>query len=479
MKNDLKLYAGAAEAMITPPIGLPLAGWAVRAAGDNLSRFVHDDLFARALTLSCAGKTWMFVMADAPSVDPVAVEQIRRGIAAETPLDAEAIMVCATHCHSVPRLHPIALVCSRKEFLQFSVQSDGRFHKADSSDTSTAGKVGAETINADWRAEFIRRAIGVGIDAWQTLRPAEVAFVENNTPGVASSRRVRLSDGSWADPRRARTPGAVEVSRTEPDHVLRLMLVRERDSHRPLAAMINFGCHPWIFSGSGMSAELPGYVCSQVAEQWTSGDGKPVALFGSGPAGDVTAIWNIDVGKVWHTRPDETTAESLRRRQAGFSLELERLGGILARSAMSAIDRADTWNDAPVINAARRLVTLPLKPGFQIPPDTLLADWQKNAPAGQHMSELQVLRVGPGAILGLPGEPFTTLGRAIRQASACKPLLIFEQANDGGVVMYVPDRASCALGGYEVDNFPLATGAGEMIIEQAGEFLRENNISDK
>ncbi|MDO9541245.1 MAG: hypothetical protein Q7J98_02840 [Kiritimatiellia bacterium] len=468
--KEIKLYAGAAEVVITPPVGLELTGWAARAAGDNFSRFVHDDLFVRALTLACAGKAWIYVIADVASIDPVAAEQIRRGIAEATGLDPHAIMVGATHCHSAPGLHTVALTCSHMDFLRRSVQSNGRAQDTavamPSTGSSFTGTI-KRKINADWRGEFIRRAVAVGIRAWQGLLPAEVAFSEENVPGVASSRRVRLSDGSWADPRRETPRGAVVVSRTEPDNTIRLMLVRERSSRRPLAALINFGCHPWIFSGSGISADLAGAVCRKAAAQWTSAGGAPVVLFSTGPEGDVTAIWNIDVENVWKSRPGETTEESLHRREQAFTRELDRLGDILVHGAMSAIAAARDWDDQPQIDAERLLVSLPLKDGYVTPPEILLADWQKSAPAGRHLTELQGLRAGAGVILGLPGEPFSAIGKAIRRKTHFKSLLIAALTNDCGEVVYVPDRQAYAEGGYEPDTFPLASGCGEIMIKQA------------
>lgn len=471
MTSDNTLYAGAAEAIITPPVGVPLGGWALRAAGDDLSRFVHDDLFVRALTLACASRAWMYIIADLPSIDPVAVQQIRGGIAAATGLDPFAIMVCATHCHSAPILHPTAITCTSEDRRRFSVQSNGRFEQSVPALTFASHAHYVGKTNAAWRSEFIRLAIAAGVRAWQALLPAEVAFGQASAPGVASSRRVRLADGTFADPRRERQAGAAEVSRTEPDDTIRVMMAREHGSGRPLAALINFGCHPWIFSGSGISAELAGAVCRKIATQWASSAGGPIALFSTGPAGDVTAIWNIDVERVWKSRPGETTEESLRRREQAFTGELERLGDRLARGAMSAIAAADGWNARPEIAFERQTILLPLKDKYTTPPEILLADWQKNAPPGQHLTELQVFRAGTGAILSLPGEPFSAIGRAIRRNSHFKPLLIAALANDSGEITYMPDRAAYAEGGYEIDIFPMAPGAGEIMVENASALM--------
>lgn len=85
--------------------------------------------------------------------------------------------------------------------------------------------------------------------------------------------------------------------------------------------------------------------------------------------------------------------------------------------------------------------------------------------------EVQVLKIGWSAILGLPGEPFTSLGRQIRSRSSVRYLLIAGAANDYGPISYIADRAAYALGGYELIITSVAVGAGEILVEQAAVLL--------
>src|SRR5579859_6639483 len=93
------LSAGAAQRVITPPVGASLVGYASRAAGDLHSRYVHDDLLAKALVLRSARAGWALIAADLIGIDSVAVGRIRAAVAARTNLAPEAILVCATHTH--------------------------------------------------------------------------------------------------------------------------------------------------------------------------------------------------------------------------------------------------------------------------------------------------------------------------------------------------------------------------------------------
>jgi hypothetical protein len=339
-------------------------------------------------------------------------------------------------------------------------------------ETGSAEAAYAGEVDTAWRERFIGQAIEAGVEAWQALRPAELAFAEARVEGVASSRRVRLSDDTWADPRRKASPTATVVSRTEIDPCVRLLLLREPQSQSPLAAVINYGSHPWIFSIPAISAELPGATTEAIARAWGGAEtSPPVVLYATGPEGDATLIWNVDVNEVWKTRPGESPAESLRRREQGYDSELARLSSLLAEAAMGSIAQVSHWECAPSLDARRRAVGLPVKKGYRRPDEILVAEWQTEAPESQHLTEVQVLEAGPTAILGLPGETFVALGSAIRRRSPYHHLLIATLANDSGALSYIGDRAAYELGGYELMHTPIAAGAGEILVEEAVRLL--------
>jgi len=472
--SEQTLRAGAAQRIITPPVGVPLAGWGEnRATGDNVARHVHDDLYVKALVLQRNDRAWALLANDLPGVDAAATARIRQGIARQTDLPPEAILVCATHCHCGPVVCPVASAYSPEERERFSVRGDGTAPASygDVSTVSSGANYVGETDLA-WKEWFVTQAIEAAVEAWHALRPAEMAFGQAEVEGVASSRRMFLADGTWGDPRRDPTPQAHVVSRTEIDPLVRVLLLREQKTKAPLAAVINYGSHPWIFCGSGISAEIAGATASAVAEVWGgAGTEAPVVLYTTGPEGDVSLIWNIDIEQVWKTRPGESPEESLARRELGFDRELTRLSRRLTEKVMTAIADADRWEARPQVRARRQEIALPLKPGYRRPVEVLVADWQEAATESQHLTEVQVLQVGEAAILGLPGEPFTSLGKAIRARSPFRHLLIAALANDFGPLSYIGDRAAYELGGYELTFTPIASSGGEVLVEEAVKLL--------
>ena len=81
------------------------------------------------------------------------------------------------------------------------------------------------------------------------------------------------------------------------------------------------------------------------------------------------------------------------------------------------------------------------------------------------------MKIGLSAILDLPGEPVTSLGRQIRSRSSARHLLIAGVANDYDLISYIADRAAYALGGYELIDTSVAMGASEILVEQAAALL--------
>jgi hypothetical protein len=87
-------------------------------------------------------------------------------------------------------------------------------------------------------------------------------------------------------------------------------------------------------------------------------------------------------------------------------------------------------------------------------------------------AEVQVARIGREiAIVGLPAEPFSPLGRAIRERSPFATTLVVGYTN--GYCGYMPDQAAWARGGYEVSSAFTAPGSGERLVETALALLGE------
>lgn len=210
MTRDRELRAGAAQRVITPEVGCLMHGWEIRAAGHNRSTYIRDDLYLKALALSRGGDGWLLITADIAGIDSASVQEIRSKISARTDLAEDAVMCSATHCHSAPLFCPVDM--PHGQDLSKLSNFYGRENASDSN-APTARRRGAadvdwDSVDVEWRKRCVQTAIDLGIQAWDSRQAAEVAFEEIDVEGVASSRRVLLSDGSWADPRVENDPQA-------------------------------------------------------------------------------------------------------------------------------------------------------------------------------------------------------------------------------------------------------------------------------
>ena len=88
-------------------------------------------------------------------------------------------------------------------------------------------------------------------------------------------------------------------------------------------------------------------------------------------------------------------------------------------------------------------------------------------------TEIQVITCGPLAIVGLPGEPMTELGMAVRQRSPFPQTLVLGYSNGGGV-HYVGMPGEKARGGYEAGVAGAGTDeCGVLMVEAAVKVLGE------
>ena len=85
-------------------------------------------------------------------------------------------------------------------------------------------------------------------------------------------------------------------------------------------------------------------------------------------------------------------------------------------------------------------------------------------------AEVQVIALGKDvAWVGLPGEVFTELGMAIKQASPFRFTIVVGLANAS--LGYIPNRKAYAEGAYEPVSSRCAPGSGERLVDSATQQL--------
>jgi neutral ceramidase len=433
--NELRV--GAAAVLITPPSGMPLAGYYYKRLSDG----VLDDLYSKAVVVERDGMRAAIVILDLISLPRAVVEAARKLIEAQTGISGAQVMIGATHTHTSP------------------VVSDNRTRGLlDGGDTEPALRYTAAL------PALIAQSVA---EANQRLAPARGSAAIAREGEVSFNRRFWMRDGSvsWNPPKldkniiRAAGPIDPEIG----------FLYFETPDEKPITTIVNFALHADTVGGTKVSADYAGQLSRLLGEYKGR---EMLTLFALGACGNIN---HRDV--FW------------RDRQKGIN-EAFRIGSVLA----GAINRS--WDDLKpfdpgAIQVRSELVNLPLAPITD--GDVMQANEvfkRVNSPQTKFMEqvktfqvldvqarqgrplevEVQVITIGRDvAFVSLPGEVFVELGISIKKASPFPYTMIVELAN--GSIGYIPNKSAYPEGNYEVVSARCAAGSGEMLVTTAAKLL--------
>jgi len=432
----MQLQAGAARAVITPPIGVPMAGYAGRGPSDDL----HDDLTATALVLSDGQTEAAVVALDLLYLTADLVADVRSKAAEATGIPAGNVCLACSHTHYGP--------------------NTGRREPGDPGQQPAAAEAALDVYVACLGyaiAGAVRMAKG-------RLRPARLGHGAG-TADVGVNRRERRPDGSiWL--------GVNPSGPTDPQ----VGLVRiDAEDGQPIATLIGYATHGTTLASTctAISADFPG-VARGIVERLVGG----TALFLQGACGDVNprlrgqdwdyvrrsgTVLGCEAARVLVSVSAEPAAGPLRVASRTIGLpalmpesaeagraEVARLEAEVERLRAQGASPGSVWWAEHRLDAARRR----------------LESLETGVPLPDIRAELMAIAVGDVALITAPGEVFSEIGRAIKARSPFPRTLFVGYAN--GSIGYVPTRSAYAEGGYEVTHAArVGPAAGEILEREA------------
>jgi hypothetical protein len=438
------LRVGAAEVVITPPVGTYLDGYGARTSG---SVGVHDDLHARALAIDDGEVQAVVVSCDLIGVDRRLVATAREIASSATGIPAGHIMISATHTH--------------------------------------AGPAGLRADMDEPLTENMARLIaGAIISAHAAMRPAVLKAGRGSVDSVSQNRR---------DPD------------MPADDALRVLLF---DAPGPtssvVASVVNFACHATVLYHTNMaiSADYPGYALATIRKIL----GPAPSLFLNGACGDVNPAWIEQDYSEAERVGSIVGAEAARRlqelrplgvRQKVWNIRWEELLDVPVTSGSLVEPRVRVASrhvpvplrrlDTPAAYDARlaslqqeraRLDSLDVRERRRITEQLTRLSGERAVaarlrPSGGTLSpEIQAIALGRDCvILGLPGEFFVETARAIQDQAGVRHLLIACYANHH--VFYVVPKHEFDRGGYEPGVSMLDETAEDTMRRAAIEIVRE------
>jgi len=432
---------GNAKIDITPPLTIPHLAYVPR---QGKFKGVHDPLYARAFAFDSGDAKIALISADSigfsnellgPGRD--FTQEVRERIQKQTGIPGINVMLATTHAHSTPETTNITHLLDVPEAAAWlEVLMD---------QLASAVEIAAANMTE------MRIKVGIG-----------------EARGVAKNRRQR--DLSIDQQR----------ERDYLDESMGLLLCESPDG-QVSDVLINFACHPVTVQVQPLvSADFPG-VAARVVEDTLPGCEN--CMFLQGSAGDINPL-----------RGDTRDFRDVELYGLALAGEAIKLAANLASPAIPAMENVK-------LGAASKTLMLPSRPlpdpapfraaydeAMKEAEDAESEEAEKRALGKARSSrevlnriergsddipgEVQALRIGDLAVVGLPGEIFTRIGLEIKRKSRAPHTFVSETTNDW--LGYFPSPGTYEEGGYEVSPGPWSITneeGGKMIVKAALELI--------
>lgn len=410
------LRAGVGTTVITPPIGVELAGYGIYL--NRKSQGIIQNLCSSALVLESAGEKLCIISNDLIGISLKLTSKVRTLIHNHTGIPEHNTLLACTHSHSAPTA----------VYLR-----------------------GWGELDKDYLSILPRLIAGSAIIANNSLRPVKVGFRRGEIDGLDYNRCV---EGGITDPE--------------------LLVLAVYDYHnRLLAYIMNYSAHcvSMLHTNTAFSRDHPG-----IAQEIVS-SAHPGALgfFLQGNCGDIN-VFTVHTSRL--LEPAHLLAGETLKVLARIQPHLDRdvpLSSLLSELTLQLqplteeelhklISDADSY-DPPRARFEKEWAESMLR--------------KLHTPEAFYLrSQIQALRIGDTAILAHPSELFVQIGVDIKKRSSFEKTIVTGYCND--FIGYVPDRADFERKGYAAtvvpkicDNFPFKPDAGESLIRQCLELLSQ------
>lgn len=442
------LKAGFARLDVTPMLGIPIRGYYKVRLADG----VLDPLEVNALALSCGGNTAVLITLDTCAIDEDETNAFLAAVSGATGLPEENIYIHATHTHT------------------------GTYLDLDSDDA----------LIREYTHSLSRKMADVAKMAVDDLKPAKMGWAVGQAPNIAFIRRFRMKDGKVRTNPGVGNPDILHPIGEVDERVNVLRFDREGAETIVLA---NFADHPDTVGGCKLTADWPGFFRRKIEKCLDNVKG----IFFNGAQGDVNHV-NVnakdgDLNDMFMDFDDVSRGYGHARH----------MGNVVAGAVMQVYDKVN-YVDVDSLKCVQKTIQLPsnMADPSELPEahrikelydagrqnelpyegmelTTVVADacrkvLLENGPESFPL-RLSAIVLGDFAMLGIPGEPFNAVGRAIKEAEGFK--MVSPCCLTNGSRGYFPTKDAYDEGGYEARASRFKSGTAELIAREAKALLEE------
>ena len=431
------LKTGFARVDITPSLGTPLSGHFVgRAAEDIL-----DPHYVTAVTFDNEEKRAVILSVDNIGVPQWFMDKFRQAIADACKTDYEAIYIACTHTHYAP----------------YTADKDEKVY------------------DAEYVALLERKLCDAAKLSVLDLAPSEMSYARSHVEGVSFIRRYRMKDGS------ARTnPGYLNPDVVapigEPDKTVQTIFIKREG--KPQIGIVNFQVHADVVGGAGVSADFPKFV----RDTYEKLIDNSLCMYINGPEGDTN---HVDIS----LEESKCRTGYDRARYMGRKIAMAAVSNYELREKIDGDKISYGQKNVPVkynkgtpeeypealriIKEYERLGDPRLIPGMKEPVAHTMGKARRVVELEKYEDYkelyLSAVTVGNVAFGGIPGEPFTEVGRIVKRKSEF--ILTIPSCCTNGYEGYYPMAADYDEAGYESASARFVKGTAEKLADELSSLI--------
>ena len=440
MQTDPKtLYAGYSRVVVTPPMGYDIPGYFSKRYSDG----IIDDLHLRCTALSLGDVTGLVYCCDSLEMKQLYFDAVKVKIAERCNIDPENIYITCTHSHTSFRLST-------------AITED-------------------ELFNAHQQF-MMEKFCECGYAALQDLKPCTMRTASGNAQDVAYCRLYRLKDGTCKTNPPIGSPDVVAPIGEQDTGIQLIHFVRE-DANDIM--LMSFGTHADTVGGTKFCPDWPGYLMQAVERAF---DDKVDAMILMGTQG------NSNTRKVFNQKDIPTGVARAKRTGYVLAGEFIRIAEytkevpvdklafahkyvIIEKSECEPEEIPIAYEVCNIYREKGRNAEELKQYSMSVPRAIRIkGNLERTEPFNLRVSGF---RVGNVAAVGIPGEPFMSIGLDIKSRSCMDMTLVTASTN--GHQGYFPDAISFKEKGYESDYSPFAHDCGQKLADTAIDVINEMN----
>ena len=454
-----QLFAGFARVNVTPMMGIGIDGY----YKPRYAEGVLDELEINALALACGETRVVLLSIDHLGLERKVIADYKGYVSEVTGIPAEALYIHATHTHTGP----------------FILPQDIKAEAMPETDSEKA-------LEREYY-QFVRHKMADAAKlALADLKPAKMGFGVGTAPDIAFIRRFRMIDGSVRTNPGVNNPDILAPIGEVDERVSMLRFDRE---NAETLVLVSFANHPDTVGGCKISADWPGFTRRTVEKVLDN----TKCIFFNGAQGDVNHV------KV-HTKEGDLNGMFMDFDDVSRGYEHARyMGRVVTGGVLQTFDKVK-YVDVDSIKYKQRTIHVPsnMPTKEELPearridalhqagkdedlPYTGMMLTTKVAEAARMLRlehgpesfdmELSGIVIGEVAMIGIPGEPFNGIGRALKDTEGWE--LVIPTCITNGYQGYFPMKEAYEEGGYEAGSSDFRAGVAEQMIEEGKAMLQE------